>query len=94
MIAQTASDDERIREAETVFDRSVRNRVADRDVRDFVAYDLDSGEFEVDADELAAALRLRSRVPRGRVWIRRAGRVVAHRIGAKRAGTGSDRGRP
>jgi hypothetical protein len=84
MIAQPASDDERIRESEAVFDRSVRDHVTDRNAREFVAYDLDSGEFEVDADELAAADRLRRRLAEARVWLRRVGSPVAHRMGARR----------
>lgn len=48
----------------------------------FAAIDIDSGDFEIDADELAASDRLQARHPQARVWLRRVGSPYARRFRA------------
>ena len=47
----------------------------------FVLIDIDSGDFEVDPDEIAASDRLLARRPQAQVWLRRVGSRYAHRFG-------------
>jgi hypothetical protein len=47
----------------------------------FVAIDIDSGDFELDEDDLTATLRLRGRKPFADVWLMMAGFRSAYRIG-------------
>ncbi len=49
----------------------------------FIAIDIDSGDFEIDANELAASDRLRSRRPEAQIWLRRVGSRYARRIGSR-----------
>lgn len=47
----------------------------------FVAIDLGSGEYEIDADDYAAVSRLRARLPTANVWLARAGSPATCRLG-------------
>jgi hypothetical protein len=49
----------------------------------FLAVDVDTGDYEVDSDELAALKRLRDRRPEARLYLLRVGFPVAYRIGAE-----------
>ena len=49
----------------------------------FVAIDIESGDYEVGRDELAAADRLTKRRPEAQVWLRRVGVSYAHRFGPR-----------
>lgn len=45
----------------------------------FVAIDIESGAFEVDADEVAASDRLLARIPNAQIWLRRvSSRYIRH----------------
>lgn len=68
---------------EAAFERDVAARVRGRDVRHFVAVDVDSGEYEVDADAGLAIRRLLDRQPGARFWLRRVGSRVAHSFGPR-----------
>jgi hypothetical protein len=46
-----------------------------------VAIDIETGEYEIAPDELAAANRLLTRRPEAQVWIRRIGSRYLYRFG-------------
>jgi hypothetical protein len=46
-----------------------------------VAIDIETGTYEVDANELAASDRLLARVPNAQIWLRRIGFRYTHRFG-------------
>ena len=46
----------------------------------FVVIDIDTGAYEVDADELAASDRLLARYPDAQVWLRQVGSRVGSRV--------------
>src|SRR5581483_11934154 len=48
----------------------------------FVAIDIETGAYEVDADELAASDRLLTRVPNAQIWLRRIGTCHARHFGS------------
>ena len=50
----------------------------------FVAIDIETGAYEVGADELTAPDQLLARVPDGQVWLRRIGSRYVHRFGPRR----------
>lgn len=74
--------DELARLGRDIFDRQVRPTLRAEDDGKFVAIDVDSGDHEVDADDYAAVMRLRSRRPAADVWLLRAGSPTTCRIGA------------
>jgi hypothetical protein len=67
-----------------LFDRRVRPSLRPEDDGKFVAVDVVSGEYELDADDYAAVARLRARVPAAEVWLARAGSPTTYRIGRVR----------
>ena len=56
------------------YDRHVRPRLLPEDDGKYVVIDVDTGEYEIDADDDTAATRMQERRPGARLWIERAGR--------------------
>ena len=46
----------------------------------FVAIDIKTGEYEIDKDDYAAVLRLRTRLPSAEIWLGCIGQPAAYRI--------------
>jgi hypothetical protein len=67
-----------------IFDRQVRPTLRPEDDGKFVAIDVETGEYEMDADDYTAVTRLRARKPAADVWLLRAGYPTTCRIGAIR----------
>lgn len=63
------------------FDRHVRPTLRPEDDGRFVAIDLATGDHEVDEDDYAAVLRLRTRRPLADIWLTRVGQETAYRMG-------------
>jgi hypothetical protein len=66
------------------FDRQVRPALRAEDDGKFVAIDVETGAYEIDEDDYAAVIRLRSRKPGAEIWLTRAGFPAACRIGLHR----------
>jgi hypothetical protein len=80
------SKEEFARRGEEIFERDIRPEVAGRDKNDFVLIDIETGAYEVDANEIAAAKRLQARVPGAQIWARRVGSRYLRRFGGRRFG--------
>jgi hypothetical protein len=78
------SKEEFARRGDTIFERDVRPLLQASDENKFVAIDIETGAYEVDADEQAASDRLSARVPGAQVWLRRANSPYARRFGGRR----------
>lgn len=76
--------DELARLGGEIFDRTIRSTLCPEDDGKYVAIDVDSGDYEIDADDYAAVARLRAKKPSADVWLMRAGHKAAYRIGAAR----------
>jgi hypothetical protein len=66
--------------SEEVYDRIVRPKLLSDDYGKFVVIAFDQDDYEIDADEVAAYHRLRSRHPEARLWLMRTGPEPAYRI--------------
>jgi hypothetical protein len=64
-----------------VFDRRVRPKLRPDDDGKFVAVDVGIGDFEIDDDDYAAVVRLRTRSPQAEIWLGRVGAPAAYRLG-------------
>jgi hypothetical protein len=81
------SNEETARCAEEIFERDIRPNLAGKDERWFVAIDIETGDYEVDPDLLAASDRLKARKPDAYLWLRRVGSPCAfHMVGLKLEG--------
>jgi len=77
------SKDEFARRGDAIYKKDVRPQLPPDDVGKFAAIDIESGMFEVDADELRACRKLRARIPDAQIWMVRVGYRAVHRFGGR-----------
>ena len=75
------SKEEFARRGDEIYERVLRPTLERENESRFVAIDIETGAYEIDADELAASDRLLDRVPNAQIWLRRIGSRYAHRFG-------------
>lgn len=71
------------RRGEEIFARDILPHLKGEDEDKFVLIDIDSGDFELDCDEMAASDRLFARRPDAQVWFRRVGSRPVRRFGPR-----------
>jgi hypothetical protein len=71
------------RRGDAIYERDVRPHLKPADEGKFAAIDIDSGMYEIDADELKAGSRLLARIPQAQIWMVRIGHRSVHRIGGR-----------
>jgi hypothetical protein len=76
--------DEFARRGNEIYDRDIRPQVEAGNQGKIVVIDIDSGGWEMDADEMAAAARLEARCPEAQIWMVRVGSPYVRRFGAER----------
>lgn len=74
--------DEFAQRGNAIYDRDIRPQVEAANKGKFVLIDIETGAWEMDADEMVAAKRLDARVPDAQVWMLRVGYDYVYRIGA------------
>lgn len=62
------ADEEFARRGPEIYQRVVVPRLTSADDGKFVILDIETGEYEIDASKLAAALRLHARIPGAQGW--------------------------
>jgi hypothetical protein len=78
------SREEFARRGDELYDRDVLPRLKVKDKGKFVVIDIETGDYEVDDDELTASDRLLARNPGAQLWLRRIGFDYARRFGSHR----------
>ena len=81
------SKEEFARRGDAIYERELRPILENGNEGKFVVIDIETGAYEIDADELAASDRLLARVPNAQIWLRRIGSRYAHRFGLYRSPT-------
>ncbi len=81
------SKEEFARRGDEIYERALRPTLERGNEGRFVAIDIETGAYEIDADELTASDRLLDRVPNAQIWLRRIGSRYAHRFGLYRPPT-------
>ncbi len=71
---------EEARRGQEAFDLHVKPKLRPEDDGKFVAVDIQSGNYEIDADDYQATGRLMARLPGARIWLLRAGNPTTYRI--------------
>ena len=77
------SKEEFARRGDEIYERDIHPIVKEEDVGKFVAIDIETGAYEVDASELAASDRLSARVPDAQTWLKRVGSRYVRRFGQR-----------
>lgn len=75
------SKEEFARRGDEIYEHDVRPHLKAAQEGQFVALDIETRAYEVDADELAASDRLMARIPNAQIWLRRVGSRYARRFG-------------
>jgi hypothetical protein len=65
---------------DAIYERQVRAHLKAEDEGKFAAVDIDSGAYEVAADELEACEKLSARLPNAQIWLVRIGSRYLHRL--------------
>ena len=71
------------RRGDAIYEKDVRPQLKTSDVGKFAAIDIESGTYEIDADELKACRKLRARIPDAQIWMVRVGFRSVHRFGGR-----------
>lgn len=77
--------DEIARRGDAIYDRDIRDQVEPEHDGKIVAIDVDTGAWELDAEEDAAADRLEAQLPDAQIWVIRVGSRYVRRFGAGRS---------
>lgn len=76
------------RRGDAIYDGEIRPSVEPGNEGKFVAIDIETGTYEVDADELAASDHLLARVPDAQIWLKRIGSRYVRRFGPRPRSSG------
>ena len=77
------SREEFARRGDAIYENDIRPQLKPRDEGKFLAIDIETGEFAIEADELKAGNKLLKRVPDAQIWMVRVGYRTVHRIGGR-----------
>jgi hypothetical protein len=77
------SREEFARRGDEIYERDIAPKLKAGDEGKYVVIDIESGDYEIDADEIAASDRLLARHPDAQVWLRQAGSRYARRFGPR-----------
>lgn len=83
------SSDEIAELGQGLFDRYIRDTLGERDRGKLLVVDIESGEYELDSDDVAAVKRAREKNPDAAFYVLRVGHSAAFRLGRRAASTGS-----
>jgi hypothetical protein len=83
MTPLTINREEFVRRGKDYYDRFLRDKLEPEHKGKFLALDIETGDYEMDADEMAAIDRARARMPGKIFYILRVGYRTADRIGGQ-----------
>ncbi len=66
---------------EAIYDREIRAKVETEHKGKYLVMDIESGEYEIDQDDLAATKRMMAKFPNAILYGLRIGYVAAYRLG-------------
>ena len=67
------SKEEFARRGDAIYEKDILPKLTAKDVGKFLAIDIETGEYEIAADEMKAGDKLRSRLPEAQIWMVRIG---------------------
>lgn len=74
--------EEAARLGDEIYNRDIRAQVEPDHRGKYIAIDIETGTWEMDADEIVAGDRLRARIPDAQTWMTRVGYGYIRRFGA------------
>lgn len=77
------SKEEFARRGDDIYERQIQPLLNESDDGKYVLIDIETGDYEIDQDEIAASDRLLARRPEAQVWMVQVGSRAARRFGAR-----------
>jgi hypothetical protein len=71
------------RRGDAIYAKDILPKLTAKDVGKFLAIDIETGEYEIAADEMKAGNKLRARIPEAQIWMVRVGHRSVHGIGGR-----------
>lgn len=72
-VTSNSNDEDVARRGTEIYRNQILPHIENYDKRFFVAIDIDSGDYEIDVNELTAAHRLKEKHPNAQIWFTRVG---------------------
>jgi hypothetical protein len=77
------SKEEFAKRGDAIYQKNILPKLAAKDVGKFLAIDIETGEYEIAADERKAGDKLRARLPEAQIWMVRIGYASARSFGGR-----------
>jgi hypothetical protein len=77
------SKEEFARRGDAIYEKEILPKLTSKDVGKFLAIDIETGAYEIAADEMKAGDKLRARIPEAQIWMVRVGYASARSFGGR-----------
>jgi hypothetical protein len=77
------SNEEFARRGDAIYEKDILPKVVTKDIGKFLAIDIETGAYEIAADEMKAGDKLRARLPEAQIWMVRIGYASARNFGGR-----------
>jgi len=81
------SSAEIVRRGQALYDQQIRGQVEAHHPGKFLVLDIETGDYEIDVDDVVALQRAKAKHPDAALYILRVGVPTAYRLGGQRLGT-------
>jgi hypothetical protein len=71
------------RRGDAIYEQAILPKLAGKHVGKFLAIDIETGEFEIAADEMKAGDKLLARIPGAQIWMARIGHASTRSFGSR-----------
>ncbi len=83
IIERRYSNEEFARRGDAIYEKDILPKLAAKDTGKFLAIDIETGEYEIAADEMKAGNKLRRRLPEAQIWMVRIGYASTRKFGGR-----------
>jgi hypothetical protein len=71
------------RRGDAIYEKEILPKLTAKDVGKFLAIDIETGQYEIAADEMRAGDKLLARRPEAQIWMVRVGYAATHTFGGR-----------
>lgn len=82
MLTKTYSTDDIVQRGQEIYERDIRSKVEADNEGKLLVINVETGEYEMDADDVVAAKRAKTRFGNAELFTMRIGHSAAYRIGS------------
>jgi hypothetical protein len=79
------SKEEFARRGDAIYEKEILPKLTTKDVGKFLAIDIETGDYEIAAEEMKAGDKLRRRLPESQNWMVRVSYTATRRFGGRRS---------